>query len=256
MPDDARQVAPDFARRELSLSPAGYKLGQTASLLGQSLPDLERRTDLGIRLRRRHRGRWMPDPTRLQQYQHRRSIMSIIEILQERNAEFAAHRFSAGLSFMPTLQTIVVGCVDPRVDPAHVLGLQPGEAIVIRNVGGRVTPATLQTMALLAMIPRLEGAATVPGMNLVVLHHTDCGITRLARVPDMLANYFGVASDDLGRKAVSDPRSAVEVDISLLKATPSLPGGIVVSGFVYDVTTGRLETVVAPAPPRNEQSAA
>jgi carbonic anhydrase len=182
--------------------------------------------------------------------------MTVIETLQERNAAFAAHRFSAGLSLMPTLQTMIVGCVDPRVDPAHVLGLQLGEAIVIRNIGGRITPGTLQTMALLAMIPRLEGAATVPGLNLVVLHHTDCGITRLAKVPDVLASYFGVASDDLDGKAVSDPRSAVGVDIAVLKATPSFRGGIVVSGFVYDVATGRLETVVAPAPLSAEQPGA
>ncbi len=179
--------------------------------------------------------------------------MSVIDTLIERNAEFAAHRFSAGLPLMPTLRTMIVGCVDSRVDPAHVLGLQPGEAIVIRNLGGRVTPATLQTIGLLGMIPRFEGAGPVSGLNLVVLHHTDCGITRLAKVPDLLAAGLGIATDHLAEKAVSDPYAAVRVDVAALKNTRSLPGGIIVSGLVYDVATGRLDTVVPPAPLHDER---
>jgi carbonic anhydrase len=182
--------------------------------------------------------------------------MTIIDTLTRRNEEFAAHRFSADLSLMPTLRTMVVGCADPRVDPAHVLGLQQGEAIVIRNIGGRITPATLQTMGLLAMIPQLEGAGPLGEFNLVVLHHTDCGITRLARVPDRLAPYLGVASDGLEAEAVGDPYAAVRVDVAALRANPSLPAGLIVSGLVYDVATGRLDTVVAPTPLRDERPGA
>jgi carbonic anhydrase len=179
--------------------------------------------------------------------------MTIIDTLITRNEEFAAHGFSAGLSLMPTLRTMIVGCVDPRVDPAHVLGLQLGEALVIRNIGGRITPATLQTIGLLGMIPQLDGAGPVSGLNLVVLHHTDCGITRLAKVPDRLAAHLGVAPDGLEAKAVGDPYTAVRLDVATLKENPSLPGGIIVSGLVYDVATGRLDTVVAPAPLREER---
>ena len=182
--------------------------------------------------------------------------MTTIDTLITRNEEFAARHFAAGLSLMPTLRTMIVGCVDPRVDPAHVMGLQLGEALVIRNIGGRITPATLRTVALLGMIPRLEGAGPVSGLNLVVLHHTDCGITRLARVPDQLAAYLGVAPDGLEAQAVSDPYAAVRVDVAALKDTPSLPGGIIVSGLVYVVATGRLDTVVAPAPLREERPGA
>ena len=176
--------------------------------------------------------------------------MTTIDTLIQRNEEFAAHRFSAGLSLMPTLGTMIVGCVDPRVDPAHVLGLQLGEAIVIRNIGGRITPATLQTMALLGMIPQLEGAGPVSGLNLVVFQHTDCGITRLARIPDRLAAYLGVAPEELEAKAVGDPYAAVAVDVAALQANPSLPPGIIVSGVVYDVATGRVAMVAPPAPLR------
>ncbi len=174
--------------------------------------------------------------------------MTTVDTLTKRNEDFAAHRFPAGLSLMPTLRTMIIGCADPRVDPAHVLGLETGEAVVIRNIGGRITPATLRTTAMLGMIAQVEGANPGSGFNLIVLHHTDCGITRLEGHPDMLAGYFGIGKEQLEAKAVADPRAAVTVDVAALKANPNLPGEWVVSGLVYDVTTGLVETVVAPVP--------
>ena len=131
-----------------------------------------------------------------------------VTTLTARNADFAQHSFVPGASMMPALMTMVIGCADPRVDPAHVLGLANGEALVIRNIGGRYTPATLQTMATLRMIAQAEGAAPGPGFNLIVLQHTDCGITRLGGHPDLLATTFGIDQADLPAKAVSDPRAA------------------------------------------------
>ncbi len=174
--------------------------------------------------------------------------MTTVDTLTKRNTDFAAHRFRAGLSLMPTLRTMLIGCVDPRVDPAHVLGLESGEAVVIRNIGGRITPATLRTMAMLRTIVQVEGGNPGSGFNLIVLHHTDCGITRLEGQSDMLAGYFGIGKEQLEAKAVADPRASVAVDVAALKANPNLPGEWVVSGLVYDVTTGLVETVVAPAP--------
>src|SRR5260370_14552434 len=72
--------------------------------------------------------------------------MSTLDTLLERNHEFAAHRFVAGLPMRPSLRTLIISCADPRVDPVHLLGLEPGEAVVLRNVGGRVTPGTLQLL--------------------------------------------------------------------------------------------------------------
>ena len=178
--------------------------------------------------------------------------MTTHDILTRRNADFAARRFAAGLSLMPTLKTVIIGCADARVDPAHLLGLEPGEALVLRNIGGRITPATLGELALLSIIPQVEGAAPVRGLNLVVLHHTDCGITRLVGFPDRLAGYFGIAKEQLDAKAIADPHAAVRVDIAALRANPNLPGDIVVSGLVYDVATGLIATVVAPASLRAE----
>jgi len=179
--------------------------------------------------------------------------MTVIDTLIQRNADFVAHQFTPNLPLTTTLGITVIGCLDPRVDPAHVLGLQPGEAAVIRNIGGRVTPATLRTLMLIGTLPRLLGVGPVGGMNIVVLQHTNCGITRMVQAPDQLAPYFGITPDELEAKAVLDPYTAVQVDIAVLKANPTVPAGSTVSGLVYDVATGKIEIVVPLALLREEQ---
>jgi carbonic anhydrase len=164
------------------------------------------------------------------------------EELVQRNARFAASGAAAGLSF-PTSQTLrVVGCVDSRVDPSLVLGLGLGEAVVMRNIGGRVTAAALRSWALLG---RLGQGRPPAGAHMVILHHTDCGILRLAAYPKQLAAYFEIPVAELDGKAVGDPYAAVRVDVGI--ARQALPGGFLVSGLVYDVHTGLIEVVAAPA---------
>jgi carbonic anhydrase len=179
--------------------------------------------------------------------------MTTLDTLIERNQDFAAHHFLKDLSMMPTLRTMIIGCVDPRVDPANVFGLGPGEAIVIRNVGGRITPATLETMGMLGRIAQGEGGLPA-GFHLVVLHHTHCGIAHLEGQPDMLASYFGIGQEGLLAKAVTDPHAAVAVDVAMLKSIPALPSNWLVSGLVYDVATGLVEVVVPPAPLASPES--
>jgi carbonic anhydrase len=171
-----------------------------------------------------------------------------------RNQDFASHHFAKDLSLMPTLRAMIIGCVDPRVDPALLLGLGLGEAVVIRNVGGRITPATLQTIGMLGRIAQSEGGAPGGEFHLIVLQHTQCGIAHLEGNPDTLASYFGIGKEGLPTKAVTDPRAAVTVDVAALKANPVLPGNWLVSGLVYDVTTGLVEVVVSPTPLRHPES--
>jgi carbonic anhydrase len=145
---------------------------------------------------------------------------------------------------------MIVGCVDPRVDPAHVLGLANGEAAIIRNVGGRITPSTLRTMTMLSKVGQANADTHVPGTwNLVILHHTDCGMTDLAPYPDLLADYFEISEGELAGKSVVDPVGSVRVDVEMI--LNSIRGGdFLVSGLVYDVTTGGLDVVVSPTPLR------
>jgi carbonic anhydrase len=180
--------------------------------------------------------------------------MNYIDSLLERNKTFAAQQPAAGIlmsslpSALPNVKAVIIGCADMRVDPAHVLGIVPGEAVVLRNIGGRITPGLLQEMGLLGRIGEVAGE--IPGgggdFHLIVLQHTDCGITRLAGDPAMLAQYFRISEAELKRKAVSDPRAAVEGDVAFLRTIPGLPGAWFVSGLVYDVATGRVEVVVPP----------
>jgi carbonic anhydrase len=142
-----------------------------------------------------------------------------------------------------------------RVDPAHVLGIKPGEAVVMRNIGGRITPGLLEQLGLLARIGEVAGE--IPGgggeFHLIVLQHTDCGITRLTRDPDMLTDYFQIQENELKTKVVTDPRAAVAVDVAALRSIPALPAAWLVSGLIFDVATGFVEIVVPPAPIRTAQ---
>src|SRR5580704_14461246 len=115
--------------------------------------------------------------------------MTTLDSILERNKDFASSQ-SAARELMPralpNVKAIVIGCADMRVDPADILGLKPGEAVVMRNIGGRITPGLLEQLALLGRIGEVAGK--IPGgggeFHLIVLQHTDCGITRLPGDPD------------------------------------------------------------------------
>lgn len=174
--------------------------------------------------------------------------MDVIDNLTQRNALFADNDFNAQLQIMPSMKTVIIGCVDPRVDPADIFGLKPGEAAVIRNVGGRINPATLQSMAIVRTVAVAEGKEVGPGWNLIVLHHTDCGIAPcLVHAPALLAKNLGVEPAELDKLAIANPYAAVAIDVAALKANTQLPGGFLVTGMVYDVDTGKVEVVVPPA---------
>lgn len=171
--------------------------------------------------------------------------MDYLDTLIRRNEDFAAQGFSADLKIIPSKKTFIIGCVDPRVDPATILQLEPGEAVVIRNVGGRVDPALLETMALLQTVAKAAGNALGTGWNLILLQRNDCGIIGCYRhAPDLLSRHLGVTRAELEDMAITDPDRAIAVDIAALKADPRMPDGFMVSGLVYDVHTGRVRTVV------------
>jgi len=188
--------------------------------------------------------------------------MSNFDSMLERNNVFAAQQSAAGALMpslpraLPNVKAVIIGCADMRVDPAHVLGIKPGEAVVIRNIGGRVTPGLLQQLGLLGRIGEVAGE--VPGgggeFHLIVLQHTDCGITRLAGDPAMLAHYFQVKEGELKSKSITDARAAVAADVASLREIPALPGDWLVSGLVYDVATGLVDVAVAPAPIRADRT--
>jgi len=178
--------------------------------------------------------------------------MNHLDLMLERNKDFAVSQ-SAARELMPralpNVKAIIIGCADMRVDPAHVLGIKPGESVVMRNIGGRITPGLLEQLSMLGRIGDVAGA--IPGgggeFHLIVLQHTNCGITYLAGETAMLTRYFQMQEGELRTKAVTDPRAAVAVDVALLRAIPALPGEWLVSGLIYDVASGFVEIVVPPS---------
>ena len=181
--------------------------------------------------------------------------MNNLDSMLERNKDFATRQSAADTQMpslpraLPNVKAIIIGCADMRVDPAHVLGIKSGEAVVMRNIGGRITPGVLEQLGLLGRIG--EVAEAIPGgggeFHIIVLQHTDCGMTRLAGETALLARYFQIQEGELETKMVSDPRAAVALDVALLRSTAAFPAGWLVSGLVYDVSTGLVDVVVPPA---------
>ena len=184
--------------------------------------------------------------------------MNNLDSMLQRNKDFAAQQSAAGTLMpslpraLPSVKAVIIGCADMRVDPAHLFGTKPGEAVVMRNIGGRITPGLLEQLALLGRIAEVAGE--IPGggqdFHLIVLQHTDCGITRLVGDPELLTSYFQIEEGELGAKSVADPRGAIAVDVAALRAVPELPANWLISGLVYDVATGLVDVVAPPAPIR------
>ena len=168
--------------------------------------------------------------------------------LLERNEQFA-RTYTPGPLGLPTAQVLIVSCLDHRVDPAIVLGLRLGEAPVIRNAGGRVTPAVVDDVAYLAFLAgELSGGQDARDklFEVAVVHHTQCGTGFLAD-PDFrrrAAEATGVAEAELAASAVADPYATVQADVERLLASPRLSPKVSVSGHVYDIATGRVTTTL------------
>jgi carbonic anhydrase len=164
--------------------------------------------------------------------------MSVTDELLRNNQAYAASFDKGHLPLPPARKVAVVACMDARLHPYAMLGLQEGEAHVIRNAGGVVTDDEIRS---LAISQRLLGTEEI-----ILIHHTDCGMLTFA--------------DDEFRRAIQDevgikPEWAAEAfqnldedvrqSIARIKASPFIPHKESVRGFVYEVESGRLREVAA-----------
>jgi len=171
--------------------------------------------------------------------------MSNMNPLVKRNQTFAATGAHQGLTPIPAHQLVVVTCMDGRVDPAHFLGLELGDALVIRNAGGRVTSDVVQEIAFIGAVTDMMLGDNAEPFEVAVIHHTGCGSGVLAN-PEfraMLVDRTGADDQALANSAVTDPVKSVSHDVELLSQSPLLPARASVSGHVYDVETGILTSV-------------
>jgi len=161
--------------------------------------------------------------------------MTVTDDLLANNAEYAAS-FSGPLPMPPGKRVAVLACMDARLDVYRLLGLQEGEAHVIRNAGGVVTDDAIRS---LTISQRLLGTTEV-----VLIHHTDCGM--LTFTDD---TFKADIQSDTGIKphwsaeAFSDLEQDVRQSIARIKTSPFVPNKDSVRGFVFDVGTGKLTEV-------------
>src|SRR5260370_26057994 len=124
-----------------------------------------------------------------------------------------------------------------RLHPARFLGLQEGDAHIIRNAGGRASDDAIRS---LVISEQLLGNNTV-----VVIHHTDCGMLTFsnADLRGKLRQELGVNADHIDFLPFKDLEQSVRDDVATIKASPLIPDNIEVSGFIYDVRSGKLSPV-------------
>lgn len=181
--------------------------------------------------------------------------MTNLNPLLERNRAFATtdtRHHTPPLPFLPHLGLFIVCCIDCRVDPADYLGLRFGEALVARNVGGRVTPEIIRDIAYAGFLVE-EKAPEGPYFEVAVVHHTDCGSRLLEdeHLRHAFAERGGYDEAALAHVPVTDPAHTVREDVQRLLAAPQISRRITASGHVYDTETGLVRTIVdatAPAP--------
>jgi carbonic anhydrase len=159
----------------------------------------------------------------------------VFEDLVSANRAYAASFRLAGLPAAAAKGLAVVTCIDSRIEPLAMLGLEPGDAKILRNAGGRVTDDVLRSLVL---------AVHLLGVDRVcVVQHTRCrmlGATN-EELRATIGREAGVDASGWDFAPIDDHAHALRADIDLIRSCPLLPSDLAVSGFVYDVDTGRLE---------------
>ncbi len=177
--------------------------------------------------------------------------MSAFDEFMHRNEQYAKTGYRTAMTAMPNNRVFVVTCLDPRVEPGGFLGIGVGDAIVLRNPGGRVTTTTITDIALISFMGEFAGVDGPP-MEVAVVHHTQCGMGLLANSDFChgFAGRSGIAEDELASRAVTDPVATVRHDVERLVSSPLTTSRLVVSGHVLDLASGLVSTVVPAAAPQ------
>jgi carbonic anhydrase len=174
--------------------------------------------------------------TNLVEFREGEEAMSVTDELLENNAAYAESFEKGDLPLPPARSVAVVACMDARLDVHKILGLEEGDAHVIRNAGGVITDDEIRS---LTISQRLLGTREV-----VLIHHTDCGMLTFS--DDELKAQI---HEDVGLKphfsmeSFSDLEEDVRQSIARIKASPFVPHKESVRGFIYEVETGKLREV-------------
>jgi len=163
--------------------------------------------------------------------------MATLDEVRAANDNYAAGFAKGDLPMPPGRKLAVVACMDARLDPAKALGLEEGDAHVIRNAGGRAADA----LRSLVISQQLLGTNEV-----FVVHHTDCGMLTFdnATLQGICSDRLGADASDIDFLPFGDLEQSVRDDVELIRSSPLIPGDVNVHGFIYDVKSGKLNEVV------------
>jgi carbonic anhydrase len=163
--------------------------------------------------------------------------MTVTDELVAANEKYASGFDRGGLPMPPARHVAVLACMDARLHPAKCLGLDVGDAHVIRNAGGRASEDALRS---LIISQRLLGTNEV-----MVIHHTDCGMLTFTndQLRDKLKSETGSDASEIDFLPFPDLDQSVLDDVKRIKDSPYVDKAVSVAGFVYDVNTGRLRRI-------------
>ena len=153
------------------------------------------------------------------------------------NREFATDFQGSALTGSAAKGLAIVTCMDSRISPLAVVGMQSGDAKILRNAGARVTEDVLRTLVL---------ATYLLGVNrILVMPHTDCRMAQSeeAEIHATIEKQYGVNTRSLEFRTVSNQHQALEIDVNRIRSYPLLRDGVSVAGAMYNVSTGTLVLV-------------
>ena len=162
--------------------------------------------------------------------------MSVTDELLQNNVAYAESFEKGDLPLPPARGVAVVACMDARLDVHRILGLEEGDAHVIRNAGGVITDDEIRS---LAISQRLLGTTEI-----VLIHHTDCGMLTFSddELKQQIHEEVGI-KPHFSMESFSDLEEDVRQSIARIQNSPFVPNKDSVRGFVYEVETGRLREV-------------
>ena len=153
------------------------------------------------------------------------------------NQAFANSFEHSHLTGTATRGLAIVTCMDSRISPLAVVGMQAGDAKILRNAGARVTDDVLRTLVLATYLLGVK--------RVLVMPHTDCRMAKNneAEIHAMIQDQYGVDTRSIEFRTVDNQRNALISDVTRIRAFSVLPKDLVVVGAIYDVATGLLNTV-------------
>ena len=163
--------------------------------------------------------------------------MSVRDEVRSANDRYAQEFTKGDLPTPPARRFAVMTCMDARIDPAKALGLEEGDAHVIRNAGGLVTDDALRSLVISNTLLGTE--------EVLVIAHTDCGMLTFSNddIRGKLEEERGADAGDIDFLPFKDVEESVRGSVEQVRSSALLPEGLPVSGWVYDVRSGRIDKV-------------